>query len=515
MASPTNYHELGRLSRGELDWHEVINAVVEDVDAVLELRGTLAERPAASDVPDGAKFVVDDSSSDQDGAVFVDRGDSWAKLPVDAPSVSTEKSNNVRVAAKGNVQDKIDSVASADVSRGKVILRPELEYDFTGIRVKDGVTLDYNGATVTPTTDADIHEIEPEGRVVDPTVDLTGVVFTSNVFVFNTAFAGAYRDPTLQPTHSVDGGLTIGDDNDETVFYLRETQGVQLSYLEVRHRSVNCYDSIDIHADDPGSIVNGNKFYGSHTRVHGTGVHTRGTNIIQQNQFYVTVNPDVNNGSDGPAWHLELGDDNLYQGAIFDPGVWNDAWRIESGGGSDNTILTNTQSVHGNVTDNKGDASNSVFQVGLGIFGGHGGELGIGVNGSLGGNFATGFGEGFTADGNRSVAIGEGAAAPSNADRSVAIGENADSTLDSVVIGQATAANAQNVVAIGRNAEVGNEGGGRITVDQLVYGATQDTFANADLNNGEMTIDADEANSQFILRYKDSNGTVQTATIAW
>lgn len=87
--------------------------------------------------------------------------------------------------------------------------------------------------------------------------------------------------------------------------------------------------------------------------------------------------------------------------------------------------------------------------------------------------------------------------------KSTAIGQGADSS------------GAQRGVAIGHNATVNTDDVGRIAVNQLVFGGSRDTIADADLNNSEVTIELDETNSAFRLRAKDSAGTVREATIAW
>lgn len=55
----------------------------------------------------------------------------------------------------------------------------------------------------------------------------------------------------------------------------------------------------------------------------------------------------------------------------------------------------------------------------------------------------------------------------------------------------------------------------RIASNQLVFGGSRDTIADADLNNSELTVELDETNSAFRLRGKDSGGTIREATIAW
>jgi len=97
------------------------------------------------------------------------------------------------------------------------------------------------------------------------------------------------------------------------------------------------------------------------------------------------------------------------------------------------------------------------------------------------------------------VAVGNGAKAPSN---------------NATALGQGTIARTA-AVAIGSNTTVNTTGVARIGSDQLVFGGTLDTIADADLNNGEVTVELDEANGAFRLRGKDSNGTIQEATISF
>jgi len=85
-----------------------------------------------------------------------------------------------------------------------------------------------------------------------------------------------------------------------------------------------------------------------------------------------------------------------------------------------------------------------------------------------------------------------------------------------VALGQFSEASGNRSVAIGGDqVDMPVDDAGRIGVDQLVFGAAQNTVGDADLNTQELTIDADESNNQFVLRYKDSSGTIQTASLGW
>lgn len=86
---------------------------------------------------------------------------------------------------------------------------------------------------------------------------------------------------------------------------------------------------------------------------------------------------------------------------------------------------------------------------------------------------------------------------------------------NSLAVGVRSNAGANNSIAVGNRTSVDTIGGGRIGVDQLVFGATQGTFADEALNNGEATLEIDEADGAVVLKIKDSTGTVNTATVAY
>lgn len=113
-------------------------------------------------------------------------------------------------------------------------------------------------------------------------------------------------------------------------------------------------------------------------------------------------------------------------------------------------------------------------------------------------------GDGVASTGNYATAIGYDAGRDNTGDNAVLIGHEAGKTNS-----------ADGAVVIGSGTSVSVANGGRIGVDQLVFGGSRDTFVDADLNNEELTIELDETNSAFRLRGKDSTGTVQEATVAW
>lgn len=121
------------------------------------------------------------------------------------------------------------------------------------------------------------------------------------------------------------------------------------------------------------------------------------------------------------------------------------------------------------------------------------------------------------AESNAQYAIALGRNAIASGYRSMALGRGSEANTDyAVTIGDVATASAQNALVTGRNETVATANVARIGQNQLVFGGNDGgTIANADLNNGEITIEFDEANTQFIIRGKDSSGTVQTATVTY
>jgi hypothetical protein len=78
----TNYHDEGVPDPGgdRDQWGDILNDLLRYYDGQIERRGAKSERPAAGNVPVGAKYVVDEG--DDEGAVYLEDAGSWVKLPV-------------------------------------------------------------------------------------------------------------------------------------------------------------------------------------------------------------------------------------------------------------------------------------------------------------------------------------------------------------------------------------------------------------------------------------------------
>lgn len=142
-------------------------------------------------------------------------------------------------------------------------------------------------------------------------------------------------------------------------------------------------------------------------------------------------------------------------------------------------------------------AANAIA-IGNGAEAGEGVAIGSSTSVSNAGDVCLGHGSG--AVGGGSVAIGQ----DSNAD---------GSSLNSIAIGDTATTSATGAVSIGGSTSVGTANVGRVGVDQLVFGAVQDTLADANLNNSELTLDIDETNGQVIARLKNSAGAVKQSTV--
>lgn len=143
--------------------------------------------------------------------------------------------------------------------------------------------------------------------------------------------------------------------------------------------------------------------------------------------------------------------------------------------------------------------------------------IGSGADGSTGGgeNVVVGFES--SATDSQAVSIGSGSTSKA---RSVTIGSFNETTQNAGInispYGGSTSA--LQATAIGdrgfSGVSVATDNVARIGTHQLVYGANSGgTIADTDLNNQELTIQANSAEDALTLRYKTSDGTVKTGTV--
>lgn len=76
-------------------------------------------------------------------------------------------------------------------------------------------------------------------------------------------------------------------------------------------------------------------------------------------------------------------------------------------------------------------------------------------------------------------------------------------------------ASGDGAIAIGDGVEATNDGEGAIGVDQLRFGAVDGTIGDGDLEDEEITFAIDTDNEDVIIRLRDSNGDIQTASVSF
>jgi hypothetical protein len=247
-----------------------------------------------------------------------------------ADTTSFGRVNGVRYPLPGQVQDTIDAAAETR-GHSRVHLHPEIIYDPDETwEIKNGVTLDYNGAQVKLTTDIDLHDIHPAGRVEQPVVDLREVSggFTSSVFVFSSRRHGFYgRDRIWR----VRGGITRGGLTGGTAFEFDQGNESAIYFVHCDHTVRYVSTVVDMHREDAFGI-NGNRifglWYGFERGIHMHNIKRpdRLPGNISGNDFDVIAQP-----RDGTQilWDMEVGHHNILRGRFWDFAQYEDVmWRI-------------------------------------------------------------------------------------------------------------------------------------------------------------------------------------------
>lgn len=234
-------------------------------------------------------------------------------------------------AAPGEVQETINLAATN--SNTRVRLYPEQSYDPSeSWQIKSGVTLAYNGATLRPTADLDLHHVHPGGCVLDPVVDLRNVTgeFSSSVFRFDSEQYGFYGENQIW---HVRGGFTRGRPGEGTLYEFVQGNSNSIYFVHADHAVWQIGTVVDMHRGDAWGI-NGNRisglWYGFDTGIH---MHNRETpdrsvDNISGNHFDVIAQP-----SDSEIlWNQEVGRFNVLRGRLWDFSAYSDVlWRIHDG----------------------------------------------------------------------------------------------------------------------------------------------------------------------------------------
>jgi hypothetical protein len=247
-----------------------------------------------------------------------------------ADTTSFGRVNGVRYPLPGQVQDAIDAAAETR-GHSRIHLHPEITYDPDETwEIKDGVTLDYNGARVRLTTDLDLHDIYPAGRVEQPVVDLREVSggYTSSVFVFSSRRHGFYgRDRIWR----VRGGITRGGLTGGTAFEFDQGNENAIYFVHCDHTVRYVSTVVDMHREDAFGI-NGNRIFGlwygfeRGIHMHNVKQPDRVPGNISGNDFDVIAQPRDDTKI---LWDMEVGHHNILRGRFWDFAQYEDVmWRI-------------------------------------------------------------------------------------------------------------------------------------------------------------------------------------------
>lgn len=123
---------------------------------------------------------------------------------------------------------------------------------------------------------------------------------------------------------------------------------------------------------------------------------------------------------------------------------------------------------------------------------------------------------------NQGVAIGDNAYGDGQG--SISIGRDTSAGIGTsnyvgIAIGQGASITGNGGIAIGANRDVVTTGnvriGNRTEASQTSITATLGNIADADLQPGDFCVGIDETNTQFVLRAKDSSGTVVSGTVGY
>lgn len=132
---------------------------------------------------------------------------------------------------------------------------------------------------------------------------------------------------------------------------------------------------------------------------------------------------------------------------------------------------------------------------------------------------ALGVGSGVDLGGNndRVVAFGPLNKNSGGGNRNTLLGSNNEITNggNNVVVGDGNSTSAFETVVIGSGYSASNFGEGVVGVNALRFGMDDGTISDSALENGQGVVEAQEGSNQFQIRYRDSNGTLQTGTIAF
>jgi hypothetical protein len=270
------------------------------------------------------------------GQLSVGDGTTW--YTIYSPDRAT---GHPQVAVPGRVQAVIDDVATTDEfgTGGSTVVKldPAKEYaPASPWRVKRGVVLDFNGATIRPTTDTDLLYLYPDATLRNVRVDVRDVDYSSTVLTIDTAFDGPYGPVVNKAT--VDGGRIVGSPGSGTAIRLRAGANGNIAHPELEVNLQGFDTGIDVYAAQGSSTyINAVRFEGVLMNYR-LGIDQRGAGKTNGNRFRIFAQPLE--GHTETLWRLDgTAEYNLLCGEIWDKQLYGElVWYIAPDTGGYNLL---------------------------------------------------------------------------------------------------------------------------------------------------------------------------------
>jgi hypothetical protein len=226
----TDYHdeELPDPGGDRDQWGDILNDLLQHYDGQIGRRGAKSERPSAADVPAGAKYVVGEGADE--GAVYIEDGGSWVKLPVNVAVYSDDSNAPAKTVYFDSADGQLEyKDAGGTIHSGSFSGNPS---DLNQEGAADGEVLTWDDSN---------SQYEPQaGGGGSGTVDATRVYASSA----QTISTGTVTQFEIDSTNYDYGGLADTANNQVTI----QSDGIYavLGSIEFQENSGNWSDGDEI-----------------------------------------------------------------------------------------------------------------------------------------------------------------------------------------------------------------------------------------------------------------------------
>jgi hypothetical protein len=343
-------------AEGSLDWHVPLNENFDRLATDVEFRDAESNRDQYQPT-EGAKFLATDT-----GAVYTGDGSQWNYLGDIVPEQSGTGGGDgaITLAQPGEVQAVIDSVAGN--GGGSVMLDPNQSYPQPSSpwKLRNDVTLDFNGATLYGTgddNDTDIVHLYPGAQLYRPRIDLydggNGYTmdnsYRGRVFTLDTRYGQYFAFGT-----TIRNGVVTAVGEEGTACYLGvngSPPGNAITFCTLNFdvgiprgaggdKPAESAMGTALHLDTTGGGDNGwinSVTVSGNWRYVGTGILQEGVygryNQQRHNMFNCTIQPGSKSAD--AAWRINGRDElfakgNIFSGLVWDLRTYEYAWKIDA-----------------------------------------------------------------------------------------------------------------------------------------------------------------------------------------